>query len=93
MVPGSLLPGKGGDLASAGTITPTHTVHNVTGVAAIATIAVPAGAIAGQILVLIPLGLCSFTAAANVKIAIVGVVNKALILVWDGTDWVPTYLV
>ncbi len=87
-----LLPGKGGDLASGGTITPTNVLHAVTGITAVDTITAPAGIQAGQTLTLIPKGLFAITTNGNVIIGVTAVVNRALVLVWDGSKWVPTYL-
>jgi len=89
---GVLLPGKGADLASSGTITPTNVLHGVTGVTAVDTITAPAGIQAGQTITLIPKGIFAITTNGNVIIGVTAVVNRALVLVWDGSKWVPTYI-
>lgn len=87
-----LIAGKGGDLASGATITPTHTMHNVTGIGVVQTITAPAGLKAGTMLVLVPKGIFTANALENVAVGVTAVVDRALILVWNGTVWVPTYL-
>jgi hypothetical protein len=82
----------GAELASAATIVPTNQVHTVSGIAAITTITTPQGVKSGDVLILIPRGLITFTATGNIAIAVTAVVNRALIFVWDGQDWVPSYL-
>lgn len=84
--------GMGAELASATTIIPTNQVHAVSGIAAISTITAPSGIRPGDVLILIPKGLITFTATGNIAIGVTAVVNRALILVWDGTDWIPSYL-
>jgi hypothetical protein len=89
---GVLLPGKGADLASGTTITPTNMMHNVTGITAVAAITAPSGIQAGQMLILVPKGIIAIGTGGNVQIAVTTVVDKALILIWDGSKWIPTYL-
>ena len=84
--------GMGAEISSAATIAPTNQVHEVTGIAVINTITAPAGLKAGDTLILIPKGLITFGVTGNVAISVTGVVNKALILVWNGSSWIPSYL-
>lgn len=84
--------GKGADLASATMITPTNDLHKVTGVTTVQTVTAPTGILPGQILVLIPKGIFAIGTSGNVIIGVTTVVNKLLILVWDGSKWNPSYL-
>lgn len=79
-------------LVSAATITPTRTIHHVSGSAAVATITVPAGCTPTCVIYLVPDGTWTWTTGGNVSIAGSAVVNKVLIMVWDGTKWNPSYL-
>lgn len=90
----TLASGKGADLASGTTITPTNLMHNVTGVTGISTITAPAGIQSGQMLILVPKGIIIVGTGGNVQIGVTTVVDKALILIWDATlvKWIPTYL-
>lgn len=92
MPTGALLAGKGSSLSSGTTITPTNFLHEVTGVTTVQTITAPAGIQAGQMLILVPKGIFLIGTSGNVQIGIAGVVDKALILVYDGSKWIPTYL-
>lgn len=78
-------------LASATTIAPTNGVHHISGTVAIATITVPATCGATCTLYLIPDAAFTTTTAGNIRIASTAVVSRALILVWDGTKWNPSY--
>lgn len=81
----------GAAVASATTITPTGGIFHVTGTTAIATINVPAGCDPGCQVTIVPDALGSTTAAGNISLATTFVVNKALVLTWDGTKWNPSY--
>ena len=81
---------KGGNLASAATITPTAGIHHVTGTTDIATITPPANFSAGSI-TLIPDGLWHTITGGNIALGSTAVVGKALIMTWDGTSWYPSY--
>jgi hypothetical protein len=78
-------------IASATTIAPTGNIHHISGTTAIATITVPAGCTPTCQITLIPDGLWTTTTAGNISLASTAVVNKALILTWDGTKWNPSY--
>lgn len=78
-------------IASAATIAPTNGVHHVSGVAAIGTITVPATCTPTCQIVFIPDGIFTTTTGTNISLASTAVVNKALIMVWDGTKWNPSY--
>lgn len=90
-LPGANLTGP--VLASAGTIAPTRPIHHVSGVAAIANITLPYPGFSGLI-VLIPDGIFTWTAAGNIAIAGTAVVNKALYMLYDASvgKWIPSYL-
>lgn len=78
-------------IASGGTIAPTGNIHHISGTAAIATITVPAGCTPTCQITLIPDGIFTTTTAGNISLASTAVVNKALIMTWDGTKWNPSY--
>lgn len=78
-------------IASGGTIAPTGMVHHISGTAAIATITVPATCTPTCVLYLVPDGLFTTTNAGNISLASTAVVNKTLIMTWDGTKWNPSY--
>jgi hypothetical protein len=78
-------------IASGATIAPTSPVHHISGTAAIGTITVPAGCAPTCTIALIPDGIFTTTTGANISLASTAVVNKALIMVWDGTKWNPSY--
>lgn len=78
-------------IASAGTIAPTNSIHHISGVAAIATITVPANCTPTCNIYLIPDGIFTTTNAGNISIASTAVVSKTLIMTWDGTKWNPSY--
>lgn len=90
-IPGPPLTGPA--IASAASISPTHLCHHITGTAAIGTIVVPYVGFSGFI-ILIPDGIFTWTAAANIAIAGTAVVNKALWLFYDAVvgKWVPSYI-
>ena len=81
----------GAVLASAATIAPTAGIHHVSGVAVISTITPPANFSSGSI-TLIPDGIFTLTTGGNIALAATAVVNKALILTYDGTSWYPSYV-
>lgn len=86
--------GLGAALASANTITPTNSVHHITGTTVIKTINVSA-AWAGfsTTLTLIPDAAFTTDATGNIAIASTAVVGKAMIMTYDGTTnkWYPSY--
>ncbi|HLG97162.1 MAG TPA: hypothetical protein VKX49_12690 [Bryobacteraceae bacterium] len=84
-------PQVGTAIASAATIAPTTPVVHVTGTTTINTITVPSGFPKGGTLILIPDGLWSTGTSGNIAIATTGVVSKALLEVWDGTKFYPSY--
>jgi hypothetical protein len=79
----------GSAVASAASITPTGSVFHVTGVAAIANIALPYGGFIGRI-TLIPDGLFTLTAAGNIARVYTAVVNVPITLTYDGSKWYPS---
>lgn len=81
----------GAILASAATIAPTHKVHHISGTAAIATISVPWDGFQGEI-ILIPDAIFTWTAAGNIALAGTAVVNKAIIMTFDGLKWIPSVI-
>jgi hypothetical protein len=91
LVAGFITVGVGAQLTAASTITPTNSVHHVTGATAIETITVPAGVGAGWQFTLIPdsAGVTGIT--GNIALASTLVLNKALTLTWDGTKFYPSY--
>lgn len=78
-------------IASGATIAPTGSVHHISGVAAITTITVPAGCTPTCTITLIPDGLFTTATGGNISLGTTVVVNKSLILTWDGTKWNPSY--
>ncbi len=83
--------GVGPVLASATTIAPDFPVQHVSGTTTIETITPPAGFQAGQSIVLIPDGLWATGVTGNIALASTAVVDKALILTYDGTKFYPSY--
>lgn len=81
----------GSVIASATTITPTSPIHHVSGTTAIATITVPTNCTPGCDLTLVPDAIWATNTSGNVSLATTAVVNKALILTWDGAKWNPSY--
>ena len=81
---------KGANVASATTITPTAMIFHVTGTTTIATLNVPYASWTGQ-LFLIPDGLWSTTTGGNIALGSTAVVNKVLVMTYDGTFWYPSY--
>lgn len=82
----------GANLASGATITPTTSIHHVTGTSAVDTIAtanLPTG-FRGTI-ILIPNGAFTWTTGGNIALAGTAVVSKALHMTWNGTSWYPSY--
>lgn len=77
-------------IASTTTIAPTATVFHVSGTAAIATITPPASDFLGAI-TLIPDAAFTTVTTGNIMLASTGVVNKALIMTYDGAKWYPSY--
>jgi hypothetical protein len=91
-VTASFFNGSASSVISSGTtIAPTGNIHHISGTTAIATITVPAGCTPTCSITLIPDGLWTTTTAGNISLASTAVVNKALILAWDGTKWNPSY--
>ncbi len=85
-------PGIGAVIAStAGVIAPLAKVTHVSGTAAITGLTVPAGLAPGNTLTLIPDGAFTYTTAGNISIIGTAVLNKALILTWDGVKFNPIY--
>jgi hypothetical protein len=78
-------------ISSNTTIAPTGNLHHISGTTAIATITVPAGCTPTCQITLVPDGLWTTTTAGNISLASTAVVNKALIMTWDGTKWNPSY--
>lgn len=85
-----LAPGVGASLASSATITPTNQIHHVTGTATVSTIATTNVSV-GNTLILIPDGLFITDTVGNISLASAAVVNKILVMTWDGTKWNPVY--
>lgn len=83
----------GTSVASATSITPTAQVFPVSGTTAIATIVVPAGFKPGMSITILPSGIWATTTAGNIAvITSATVVSRALIMVWNGTKWYPSYI-
>lgn len=79
-------------IASAATIAPTGLIHHISGTAAIGTITVPTTlCVPTCTLYLIPDAAFTTTAAVNISLASTAVINKTLIMTWDGTKWNPSY--
>lgn len=78
-------------IASATTIAPTGNIHVISGTTLITTITVPSWCSPTCQITLIPSGAFTTDNSLNIKIASTGVVGKALIMTWDGTDWCPSY--
>jgi hypothetical protein len=92
-IPGSGKPKVGPAIASAATIAPTFPIQYVSGTAAVVNITVPYVGFSG-VIILIPTGIFTWTAAGNIAIAGTAVVNKALFMVYDpqAAKWIPSYL-
>lgn len=84
-------PVLGSAVASASTIAATGTAFHVTGTTAINTITVPYGWAPGKSLTIIPDALGSTGTSGNIALGTTFVVNKALILTWSGSKWIPSY--
>lgn len=78
-------------LASASTIAPTNALHHISGTVAIATITVPATCSPTCTLYLVPDAIFTTTTGGNISLASTAVVNKVLVMVWDGVKWSPSY--
>lgn len=78
-------------IASATTIAPTHSVFHVSGTTTVQTITKPAQCTATCVLFIIPDGLFVTNTAGNIALATTAVVNKQIIMTWDGTKWYPSY--
>lgn len=87
--------GVGAVLASAATITPTNTVHHVSGTTQITTITAPAIATGSNSVSvgLIPDGLWSTGTSGNIALGSTAVVSKILWLTYDPAQskWYPSY--
>lgn len=83
----------GAVIASAPTIAPTHKMHIVSGVAAIVTITPPGDGFAG-VVVLLPTGIFTWTAAGNIAVLGTAVVGKALEMWYNQATgkWYPSYV-
>lgn len=83
---------KGADVASASSITPTGTTFHVTGTTQVNTI-VATGLQSGQSIYIIPDGTFATGTSGNIALASTAVVNKTLIMTWDGTasKFTPSY--
>ena len=79
----------GAVLASATTVTLTNCFHHISGTAAIVNLIAPKG-FTGPVY-LIPDGLWTTTTGGNIALASTAVVNKVLIMVYDGALWYPSY--
>lgn len=84
-------PHLGAVIASAATIAPTTFLTHVSGTTTIATITVPPGCELTCQIALVPDGLWATSTGGNISLASTAVVNKVLILTWDGTKWNPSY--
>lgn len=80
----------GAVLVSSATIVPTNLIHHVSGTVAIATITLPNANFQGPI-TLIPDAAFTTVTTGNISLASTGVINKSLIMVYDGTKWNPSY--
>lgn len=79
-------------IAAAATIAPTSSVFHVSGTAhTVDTITPPAGLAAGGALHIIPDSTWATTTSGNIALASTAVVNKQLIMVYDGTKFYPSY--
>lgn len=86
------VPIKGSAVASATSITPTGTYFTVSGtVNPVNTVVVPAGFAPGMALYLEPTAVWTTGTGGNILLGSTAVVGKVLILVWNGTKWVPSY--
>ena len=81
-------------ITSTSTISPTYAINFVSGSATINTIVAPSPILysSGQI-TLIPTGLWTISTSGNVALASTAIVNKALIMTFDGgtNKWYPSY--
>ena len=75
------------------TIAPTSLIHQL-GAGLIKTITVPATWGATGFLLLLPTAAFTYDATGNILVPAGGgtaVVNKVMVVVWDGTKWTPSY--
>lgn len=79
---------KGGDVASAGTITPTGNLFHVTGTTNITSVS-GTGIVAGTKITIIFDGVLTFTDGSNLKLAgnFVTTADDTITLAYDGTNW------
>lgn len=82
--------GKGANVSSASTITPSSAIFHVTGTTTINTINLPWTGFTGSIYI-IPDGVFATGTSGNIQIASTAVVSKQLIMTYDGTKWYPSY--
>jgi hypothetical protein len=81
----------GTPIATGATIVPTGSIFHITDAATpIDNIAVPYTGFVGSI-TLIPEATFSITTSGNVNLGSTAVINKALIMTYDGTKWYPSY--
>jgi hypothetical protein len=81
-------------IASASTIAPVSAITFISGTSTISTITAPSPiSLTGGSITLIPTGLWSINTGGNVALASTAVVNKALIMTYDGgtNKWYPSY--
>lgn len=83
---------RGSDITAASTITLTSQVCVVTGATTIQTISRPLSILPGDYYVLIPGSGFTWGSAGNIRAAGTAVVGKALMMVWDGSVWSPSYV-
>lgn len=84
----------GDDLVSGDlTLVPTHKIHRVTGTAAVTGITPPGDGFAGEI-ILLPVGVFTWTTATNIALAGTAVVGKALHMTYNPrlAKWYPSYV-
>lgn len=87
----ALFQGVGSVLSSSASITPTATIHHISGTITISTINTPYSGFTGSI-TLIPDGAWLTTLiGGNIGLASIAVVGKALTLIYDGSKWWPSY--
>jgi hypothetical protein len=84
---------KGANLSSTGsnvTIALTSSIHHITGTGSVQTMSLPVTGFVGCVY-LVPDAAFTTVTGGNIAKASTAVVDKTLIMCFDGTDWTPSY--
>lgn len=83
---------RGSDVTAASTITLSSQVCVVSGGTTIQTISRPVSVLPGDYYVLIPGSAFTWGTSGNIRVSGTAVLGKALLMVWDGSVWSPSYV-